>query len=267
MPRRLNFTGRKKISLSDTRVRLIRSGESLRFDAELNLDHYSFNPQARVHVEAYRGLSALWKRFDFGKVGLRSQPDDRSLDEFEHPEGILFRVKVSSEGERLGCLLGEADGIRPQLPNENQIPSIPLIDVDRGPLGGEPWIVTFPDGAAGMPHLIINDRIEDWNSRARDPLFRSLVLPAVMRQILTQIFIIDGDLGIEDDPDDWRQRWIRFAEGLPNIGGPPPPLDSGEDLGNRDDLTGWITDSVSAFSVRAGLMNTLLTIWNPENQT
>src|SRR5437588_12975876 len=99
MPRRFNFTGRKKINRADALVRLYRNGNGLTFDADLRLDGYGLEQAQsppRVYVEAYRVASTLWRRFDFGCVGMIRPPEDRSLDEFGVPEGILFRLKVSA---------------------------------------------------------------------------------------------------------------------------------------------------------------------------
>src|SRR5438093_603771 len=147
MPRRLNYTGRKKINRNDASIRVKRNGDGLVFDADLRLANYrldEISPPPRVYVEAYRGASTLWKRFEFGRVGTIQPPQDRSLDEFGVPEGILFRVKVSAEGESLGKLLAEADAIRPRLPDEQDEHGQPLIEhMPADDIGDELWRVDF----------------------------------------------------------------------------------------------------------------------------
>lgn len=265
MARRFNYTGRRKIFREDISIRILNQQNEISFTAELRLDAYEFPADARVHVEAYRGLSALWKRFDFGRVALRDPIQSLSLNEFDHPEGILFRVKVSAEGVHKGRLLGEADGIRPVLPDQTDQQSDPLIEVDYGPLGGDLWRISFPDGDTAMPTLVINDRIEEWQLRARDPLFQGIVLPAVMREILMRILVIDANAGDEENPDDWRQRWLKFSESLPDVLVHPSALEPGRDLTERSDLTDWINDAVSAFGKRSGLTDNLISRWNNES--
>jgi len=247
MARSLNFTGRKDIKLKYVDIRIEQSDDLLTFSSNLQLDHYKFPADARVYIEAYRGLSALWKRFDFGRVGLFEAPEDRSLNDFDHPEGILFRVKVSADGEHQGRLLGNADGIRPKRPGQDKQPGVPLIDVDSAPMKGALWCIRYPEFDSDMPTLVMNEKIDDWNSRARDPLFRAVVLPEVMRQILTRILIIDAEISDEDEPDCWQQKWLRFAESLPNISDHPEPLQAMEDLMDRVELSDWIEDAVNAF--------------------
>lgn len=264
MARRLNFTGRKSIGHADVRIRVVQVSGQLGFTAEFNLDSYRFPADASVYVEAYRGLSALWKRFDFGTVGSLHPPQDMSLKEFGHPEGVLFRVKVTGVGEHNGRLCGEVDGIRPQLPGENDAHPQPLIDVDKGPLGGELWQVRFPDSFSGMPHLILNERIEDWHLRAKDPLFRALVLPTVMREILIRVLILRTDLLESDSEQHWPRKWLTFAATLPGVGSAPDPLGEAEDLDEREDLNDWIDQAVSAFGQRSGLTDSLISRWNQE---
>lgn len=252
MPRRLNYTGRKKINRSDARIRLRKNGDGLSFDADLRLGNYGLEavtPPPRIYVEAYRGASTLWKRFDFGRAGTMQPPADRSLHEFSVPDGILFRVKVSAEGESLGKLLAEADKIHPRLPGEQEDHGLPLIEhVAADDIGDEVWRIDF---SGTLPLLKINDRVYMGHEQfLRDPHHRAQVMPAVMRQVLTRILVIDGDIGDEEDEDDWRGRWVRFASHLPGVG---------DCVGVRDDDTSlesvedWIDLAVEAFASRAGL--------------
>ena len=131
MPRRFNYTDRQKINRDDVSISLHKERRRTRLRRELQLADYKLDkitPPPQVYVEAYRGAWALWKRFDFGRFGTIRPPDDRSLDEFGVPEGILFRVKVSATGDdALGRLLAEADGIAPRLAGELDSHGQPLI--------------------------------------------------------------------------------------------------------------------------------------------
>ena len=255
MPRRFNYTNRQKINREDISIRLLQNGPSLSFEADLQLADYKLaNPGAvppEVFVEAYRGASALWKRFPFGRVGALTPPSDRALDEFGVPEGILFRVKVSATDDAdLGRLVADADAIRPKLPDEQDSHGQPLIEsVPSADIGDELWRLSF-DGT--MPQLLINIRIPiGWQAFARDPQHRSLFAPAVMRQVLTRVLIIDGDAGEETDPDDWRNRWLQFAQRL--VTREWKLYDKADN--NLDQVEDWINDAVEAFAARSGLFN------------
>ena len=111
--RRLNYTGRKPIHRSDTRITVREYPDRpATFDADLRLGEYKLPAGAYVFVEAYR--QATWMRFPFGRVGELTPPPDleRILTEFESPDRVLFRVRVTSAEGRQGIMLAEADKIR-----------------------------------------------------------------------------------------------------------------------------------------------------------
>lgn len=254
MPRRLNYTGRKKINQTDALIRLRRTEHGLSFDADLRLAEYNLEqltPPPHVYVEAYRGASTLWKRFDFGRVGTLSPPPDCSLNEFSIPEGILFRVKVSAEGALLGQLIAEADRIRPRHPDEQEDYGLPLIEhAPADDIGDELWRVDF---AGAMPLLKINTRVPmGVNQFLADFHYRSMFAPAVMRQVLTRILVIEGGAEIDEDEADWRVRWLTFASQLPGVGNRPSPIENGIDLDSVED---WINRAVEAFASRAALFD------------
>jgi hypothetical protein len=253
MPRRLNYTGRKKINRADAAIRLHRNGQRLAFDADLRLADYKLDrvsPPPRVYVEAYRGASTLWKRFDFGRFGALQPPEDRSLEEFETPEGILFRVKVSAEGDTLGKLLAEADAIQPRLPDEQEGQGQPLIEhIAADDIGDELWRVDF---TGSLPLLKVNKRLPmGVDQFLRDPKHRAIFAPAVMRQIMTRILVIDRDTGDEEDETSWQQRWLKFSSRLLGENREYEVVE--ENRGNLEAVERWIDEAVEAFVSRAGL--------------
>jgi hypothetical protein len=252
MPRRFNYTNRKKIASSDYTIELVQDKGGLSFRAELDLTSYRLDPRARVFIEAYKSVSTLWKRFDFGRVGIIIPPADRSLQEFGQPESVRFRIKVTAVGEDAGRLLAEADRITPRLPGDPvEVPHRPLISTEPGNIGDEIWRVHFED----EPVLVINERIEDWKALAHSPVFKAIALPAVMRQVLTRILLIDRLDRDEDDPDEWRTRWITFAESLTGVPECPGPLDNLEQ--NQAAVEGWIDQCVEALTARIGSLATI----------
>lgn len=256
MARRLNFTDRKKIRRQDAKIRIVERNGHYEFDAEISLGDYDVDPTALVHVEAFRSVSTLWKRFDFGRVGDLGPREKCSLEEFGRPDGIRFRAKVASSGEALGRLLAEADNIRPLLPGEVDENRDPILNVAPAALGAEAWKVEFGDGS--LPELQINETLQDWAVIARNPVFRSLVLPAAMRQVLIRILFHEGDWD-DDDEDDWRTRWIRFAQELPGVGDcPGVPDDEDQDAPFFREVEEWVDQAVNAFSQRAGLLSQLV---------
>src|SRR5258708_2775968 len=119
--RRVNSTGRKKIVRQDARIFVRADSDGvLTFDAVLDLTDYDLPNDATVFVEAYRQTTFM--RFPHGTVAAPQPSHDssaRRLADFASGDGLLFRVKVTSTGERAGVLLAEADRI-PISDNEEQ---------------------------------------------------------------------------------------------------------------------------------------------------
>ena len=127
--RRLNYTGRKRLPLADLRFAIQPEvGGAPLFSTNINLGHLKLPPNADVYVEAYR--QTTWMRFRFGTVGDVRPVDELKLTEFDSPEGVLFRVRVTSPIENRGLLLAEADRIRPRVgPEDEDTNRIPLLPV------------------------------------------------------------------------------------------------------------------------------------------
>ena len=242
MIKRINFTGRSKILREDARISVCPETDGvLAFDATLDLAEYGLPGDARVFVEAYRWVSLTFMRFEYGTVAApRPQGGGRlRLSAFPTSDGLLFRVKVTSVGERAGVLLAEADRIPISDDEEQPDHRIALLPPLGEDLGQETWRVNY-DRTSG-PVLLVNNRLGDWKAIAASPLFRSLVYPAAMREVLWRVYKIEETRDM-DDHDSWGSRWLRFASSLPGVG--RPPVDSNED----DAWDDWITDAVDSFA-------------------
>jgi hypothetical protein len=252
--RRLNYTGRKRLRRNDTRITLYEANNgAARFVADLNLDNYGLPGDALVFVEAYRQTS--WMRFSFGTVGQLDVQDDLLLSEFDSPEGILFRVRVTSNVEPSGLLLAEAERIRPRRADEEEENRISLLPVRPSEdLGKEVFRVDFED----EPILLVNAKVTDWREVAIDPVFGSLVYSAALREILTRIVLIDEYTDTEDN-ESWQSQWLSFATFLPGV----PDLD---ESGDRYVLEDWINEAVASFCRQFNLMDRFIRYWIEESR-
>lgn len=234
--RRLNYTDRQRIAQADVEFILhVATDGTGAFDARLDLSRYEFPSDARVFVEAYRQTTLM--RFDYGSVSTPVPPANRALADFETADEVRFRVKVTATAGDAGKLLGEADRIRPRLPDEQPDRRIPLLPPVPEDLGEEIWRVEF-DG--NTTWLKVNSGLPDWKEAVRSHTFRALVYPAAMRQILERILLVDN-VTVIDDPSDWHSRWLNFASTLPGSRTVP---------GARDEFDEWIENAVSAFARR-----------------
>lgn len=246
--RRINSTGRKKIKRQDVQF-FVQPGEDgvLTFDAKINLHSYRLPADAQVFVEAQRKMTRM--RFAHGTVSSIRPESSKRLTEFAEREGIQFYVKVTA-AENAGMLLAVADQIPvtdDQEQPQNRKALLPPMPAD---LNQELWQVDLsqPNG----PMLLINRRVGDWKAFAASPIFRSLVYPAAMRQILWHIYKIEEVNDLEDTST-WASNWLSFSSSLPGV--EQPPLSSNDD----EDWGEWISSAVSAFARQHEMLNKAVT--------
>lgn len=250
MIRRLNYTKRKSINHQDVAIALnVQDSGSITFDTDLHLSKYELPPGATVFVEAYRQTS--WMRFNYGTIGAISSPTERTLTAFDSPEGILFRVRVTSTDSPKGILLAEADQIgfrSAKGETENRMPLLPVKPED---IGNQVYRIDF---ASVRPILLINAAVADWKAVARSREFFALVYPTVLREILVRIIKIEKYFETEDESD-WRSKWLTYALSL--HGSPDLP---GEDT-DVDAIDDWVDQAVEAFCKDNTIIDKFIALW------
>lgn len=252
MIRRLNYTGRVKIFRSDVRLATHAAKDGLSFDAQVRLLDYALPAEALVFVEAYR--QTTWMRFPFGTVANLQPPppEQRRLSEFDSPEGILFRVKVTQAKDE-HILLAAADRI-PLAEPDKDADKESLLPVVPAELGDELWRVDLDD----EPRLLVNkSATSDWQQLALSPVFVSLVYPSALRQVLNNV-LASGHRDTEDDTD-WRSKWLRFASLQPGMDPELPPKENGEEAALH-----WVDDAVAAFAKKLTLRDKFTEAWQPK---
>lgn len=242
MKRRINHTGRKRIEREHIEIKLRpKEGDAPQiFDlTNLDLSSYGFPDDALVRVEAAR--SNAGQAWDFGTVGNPKELSDTARRITGVDAAAPFRVfVVDSDGS--GRLLGHARNIRAKQASES------LLHLEENnELGAEVWRIEFHD--VGQPKLLINKNIEGISGIVTDdPSFYALVIPDVLRAILTQIVVIHPQ-EMDDDGGGWHIDWLNFAKGYAN-GKEPPTL---RDIRDADDDRGeeaheWIDEVVRNFA-------------------
>jgi hypothetical protein len=238
MKRSLNYTNRQRIRQSDVSITIAlpETGPAF-FDAIFSLDEYSLPGDAHVYLEAYH--RSEYMRFSYSTVANQRPPANRSLEDFGRTDAVLFRVKaVSSKG----ALLAEADRIRPALAEEVDQAKQPLLPVRYDDLGDELWQVEF---AEDTPVLLVNSEIPDRNSFVRSTAFGCIAWPAILRQVLTRVLVID-DFSDTEAQEDWRSLWLQLGMRL----GAEKPVAGSADPGQAAD---WIERVVASFCKKHNL--------------
>jgi len=239
--RRFNFTGRIRIHRSDVTITLRpRDDGSRDFEAALDLDavRRAARGDAAVFIEAYGGTK--FERFTLGTLAAPAPVVFRQLATFGADENVLFRVKVVETGGTQGRIIAMASRIRPAEPAERSQAS--LLPVSVGRLDGVVYSVDFPED--GPPTLVLNEELDGAlpqgiKAIARTPLFVSLVLPEVVRQILTRILVVEGDTDDDEDDSSPAAKWKRFAKQRN-----PEPIPQLDEDGDAGPVLDWIDVTV-----------------------
>lgn len=246
MKRRINHTGRKRIEREHITIELrpTEGNEAPIFDlTRLDLSDYEFPSAALVRVEAARSNAA--QRWDFGTVGNIAPPSEGERRITEVDAAAPFRVFIVA-GDDSGRLLGHARNIRAVQPVESLLH---LKESDQ--LGAEVWRIKFHE--VGQPELLINKNIEGISGIVTDdPSFYALVIPDVLRAVLTQIVIIDPQER-DDDGGGWHVDWLRLAANYAPEGEREPPVLRGvhdADDDRHEDARAWIDGVVGSFAER-----------------
>ncbi len=237
MLRRFNETGRKTISKENASVRIqsAEADQSPVFKVNLDLEQYDFAPEAMVRVEASRSI--VVERWDAGSI--------RDVVQRGHYMGHLKVAPTSSQfkvvvvaGDGSGRLQGASGPIKPMLPVES------LIALRPADIGGEVWRVSFGD--SDLPELLVNNQLEMMSEIVRsDAQFRSLVMPQVLRTVLTQIIFVDG-ADYDDEEESWHKGWFNLAQSLHSR--QAPKVTDGADSNQAQEALDWIDQVVGEFS-------------------
>ena len=233
MLRKLNFTERVKIPRNDVRVTLSRDADGvLVFDPQLSFDSVAGVPSARVFIEAYYRTSFM--RFDCGSVEAFAPPADRRLTDIDGTSVVRFRVKLVDNHANDHRIVAVADDIVVSEEKRESSGRVPLLPVNfTDTLGQQAWRIAFePNG----PVLELNNRIDAVKDVARnDAAFFALVYPAAVRQVLSQILLVEQH-DAHQEGDDWWNLWLRwaarYASPLPN---------------EPDEAPFWIDEVIAAF--------------------
>jgi hypothetical protein len=235
--RRINSTGRKKISQDkiDLRILPVVPGEPLKAKIGIDLESLGLPLSAAVSVEAYHRSTAM--RFDCGTVGAKKIPEVLSLNELDQAGGVLFRIKIVDQEDRPGKMLASADRVRPSIEGEH-MGRKSIFPVEYRDLGQEVWRVDIEDDAG--PFLLLNSKIPALMHRINEnPLVAGALLPAAFRIVLLHIAYNAS----EDDENGsgWKTDWKRFcSEGL-GVEDDPEELEDNE----ARDL--WVDDVVRRY--------------------
>ncbi|MFA4852594.1 MAG: hypothetical protein WC599_08755 [Bacteroidales bacterium] len=236
MIKKFNYTGRKKLSRDRINISVVEDKPHKYFTVSLNLKGLRLPDEAKVYIEPYHKSSVM--RFPFGTVANEVKPSNTLLTDIPSTSIVHFRIYVVDESEKLGRILRVAKEIKPKnLEGDtgNRKTILP-IDWDKD-LEQQIFRITFPNN--DYPTLEINSRIENRKELVKtNPIFRSLVFPVALKEIVTKI-AADSDEFDEGD-DSWQSTWMKFIREVLHVY-------IEVDFESEEDVNYWIEEVVAAF--------------------
>lgn len=244
--RKLNYTNRKRIGREHIIIKTLEEGSpNYSFDADLKLEHLNFPKAAQVIIEAYYQTER--KRFNFGKIGMMLPPQDRSLYEFLSFSGINFRLIVVTTESGKMKIIGAADRLTPNRSGDKiggpHRDSILPVETDQ--TMKEVWRLNFENE---QPVLTLNINFDKIKRRIeKDAMFRLLILPQVIRQVIFRMVYVDHYL-MEDEESTY-SKWITFLERYagPKDEWPEMNMQNSSDF-DPDRIDEWTNSVVEKFS-------------------
>ena len=217
MIRRFNFTGRVKIRQKSVKLEVSDiNTTSVAFSCEADLLDYEFPSHASIFVEVY-SKSFIRRRFSMGTIGEPISLVSVSIPEFSNFPAFNFRIYVIDMEGHYNKILGRSSTLfsATDEDGDGETSILPIRYVDDL---NQIWKLEFD---ADLPYLKINNKIEGIVDlvNSNEP-FKHTFLPAVLREILTRLFIIDDDPFDESDVETPKGKWaifIRETIGKPDL--------------------------------------------------
>jgi hypothetical protein len=130
---------------------------------------------------------------------------------------------------------------------------LPLLEVNFRDLGDIPWRIEIEANGAVLE---LNNRLDGIERMARhDAAFFALVYPAAVREILTNILIVE-QYDIAEDAEEWWSLWLRWARALTDAASPA----------DVEDRRLWIEEVVAAFCGRHRVLEKLQSVTAEEKR-
>lgn len=248
MAYRFNFTGRKRVLEAEAQIHVIKDVTPLKVRLEQTFSssgRHFYDNNDIVMLEAIRRTKL--RRFFLGTVGELQKNTIAEFPDFPDGKEVYYRLRivdpVTHKLKGLAKTLKDAD--KEQKPTDLE-PLLPVaLSQPNDGLGNRFWMVRC-DGAS--PELIISSKKFDDNYESvKSPEFRALVLPEVLREVLTYAFIHSASSS-GSFPPEWAEKWETFVTVNLGVGdGPEPPTDRLDDNYIQKTLQ-WIDDAVRKFA-------------------
>ena len=205
MAYRFNFTGRKRVLEADAKIHVVKDASPLKVVLEQTFStRHLYDNDDVVMLEAIRRTKL--RRFTLGSIGGLRTSESAEFPDFPSGEEVYYRLRIVDPATHrlkgLAKTLKDADREQKPTDVESLLP-VAFSQPDDG-LGNRFWMVNYDDKG---PVLIISSKKFSSNEPVRSPEFKALVLPEVLREILTHAFIHSVPEGYPE----WAENWKTFV--------------------------------------------------------
>ena len=241
---RFNFTGRKRVLEAEAKVHVVKDATPLKVVLEQTFSGKSIYASSDiVMLEAIRRTKL--RRVPLGTVGNLQNETIAVFSDFADGKEVYYRLRIVDPETHvlkgLAKMLKDAD--KEQKPSDMD-PLLPVsLSQDDDNIGSRFWKVRFEQHSD--PVLVIS--IKKFNSYepVKSAEFKALVLPEVLRQVLTYAFIFSAPTG---GFPEWSEKWRMFVSINLGVAGCPLSAPDNVDESYIAETLQWIDDAVRAFA-------------------
>ncbi|MDI6732678.1 MAG: hypothetical protein QME51_02145 [Planctomycetota bacterium] len=240
MRRRFNYTDRQRIKHENVSAKINKTDYAVSFDATASLENMNLQQDASVYLEIYHGTVS--RRYFLGTIRNNKRISDRDISDLGYVDYLMFRVRVVDESNKIGLILAAADKISPRDKEGKELKQRSILPVYwHKDLGQRIWQIEYSgDG----PEIYFSKSVPGIKQMAKsDRFFFFTVYPAVIREILTYLFLVEEISNLDDLDEGWQKDWIDFARYF----NPENIPDGPDDADYKEEITDWIDDVIDEF--------------------
>jgi hypothetical protein len=241
---RFNFTGRKRVLEAEAKVHVVKDAKPLKVRLEQTFSGKNvYSPGDFVMLEAIRRTKL--RRCALGTVGDLQQETIVDFPDFPDGKEVYYRLRIFDPATHVlkGLAKTLKDADKEQKPTDME-PLLPVaLSQPDDEIGNRFWKVRLNQNSD--PVLIISSKKFNSYEPVKSAEFKALVLPEVLRQVLTYAFIHSAPTG---GFPEWSEKWRTFVGVNLGVRGGPESVPDKVEEAFVTETSQWIDDAVRAFA-------------------
>ena len=249
MKRHFNFTDRHKLEKSCFSFEADEGPPRKVRITKLDFSNKNLPDDAEVILEARITGTSRIERFRVGTVAELTQTE--FVLPIEESERFTLALKVIAPNDPKRRILRYAEGIKIAFGKERERGSRSILAFSADDLGDVLWKLEYESNEVV---LVVNSAFADFGDLFLDGCYAPLLLPEIIRSVLTRALYERRDSlpeNNEDIEESWSSQWLLFAKGFSRDSEFPSLSNNGEyDFNAADE---WIDEVIEAFCSKHGL--------------